>query len=241
MKDIPVAIEIIPSTRRKKTVSMEVYPSRVILRVPHSLSKTAIYEFVEKRQKWLVQKWQEIQHRTTSEMPSGGVRRLPPRQVFVHGRGYELSHVTNTESNRIRVQQNGSVIEITQPAAIPGEDLTSQTRMTIITWLKQEARRDFLDRLQRWSRTMGVSYQDFRLKDQKTRWGSCSSAGNINLNWRLIQAPEWVIDYVVIHELAHLTELNHSPAFWRIVRNFCPNYEDAKMWLKSNAANLLAW
>lgn len=68
----------------------------------------------------------------------------------------------------------------------------------------------------------------------KSRWGSCSSKGNLNFNSSLIQAPDSVIDYVIIHELAHLIELNHSPKFWNIVEKFCPDYQEAEKWLKDN-------
>jgi len=70
------------------------------------------------------------------------------------------------------------------------------------------------------------------VRNQKTRWGSCSSGGAISLNWRLIQTPDFVRDYVILHELAHLRHMNHSARFWREVRSLCPDYERAKQWLK---------
>jgi len=74
------------------------------------------------------------------------------------------------------------------------------------------------------------------LKYNKSNWGSCSSKGNINLSTRLLFAPSQVIDYVIIHELSHLIEMNHSPRFWKIVRDIMPNYEEQEKWLKVNGA-----
>ena len=78
----------------------------------------------------------------------------------------------------------------------------------------------------------GFDYAVVRIKNQKTRWGSCSAKGNINLNLRLMMAPDPVIDYVIIHELCHLRELNHSLAFWALVESCCPDYRRWRNWLK---------
>ena len=75
-----------------------------------------------------------------------------------------------------------------------------------------------------------------KLEEQKTRWGSCSAKGNLNFNWKLILMPEEILDYLVVHELAHRIEMNHSPAFWRVVEREIPDYEERRMWLKKNGA-----
>ena len=85
---------------------------------------------------------------------------------------------------------------------------------------------------------LGVSYGKITLRQQKTRWGSCSSEKNLNFNWKLILAPPEVLDYVVVHELCHLKEMNHSKAFWDEVWNVMPEYETYKLWLKENGWKL---
>jgi hypothetical protein len=84
------------------------------------------------------------------------------------------------------------------------------------------------------ARALGVDIAEIKIVDNRFRWGSCTLKDNVNLNWRLIKAPMFVIDYVIVHELAHLIETNHTPRFWNIVRTQTPTMEKAKAWLKEN-------
>lgn len=86
---------------------------------------------------------------------------------------------------------------------------------------------------------MGVTYQRITIRDQKTRWGSCSSKGNLNFNWRLLLAPVPVLDYVIVHELAHRREMNHSKRFWDIVGETMPDYETHRRWLRDHGDSLM--
>ena len=76
------------------------------------------------------------------------------------------------------------------------------------------------------------------VRNQKSRWGSCSRKGTISLNWRLVQSPPFVLDYIILHELMHLRHMNHSTRYWREVQRVCPDYQNAERWLKQNAALL---
>lgn len=103
---------------------------------------------------------------------------------------------------------------------------------------REQARAVFSQKCSYYARMMGVTYGRISIRDQKTRWGSCSSQGNLNFNWRLIMAPAGVLDYVVVHELAHRKEMNHSSAFWSIVERTMPNYKIYQKWLKENGRML---
>jgi predicted metal-dependent hydrolase len=92
--------------------------------------------------------------------------------------------------------------------------------------------------VQRRATEMGITYGRVAIRDQKTRWGSCSRAGNLNFNWRLVLAPPAVLDYVVVHELAHRVELNHSARFWRVVARYCPAMNAHRTWLRTHGATL---
>ena len=86
---------------------------------------------------------------------------------------------------------------------------------------------------------MGVTFNRITIRDQKTRWGSCSSKGNLNFNWRLVLAPVPVLDYVVVHELAHRREMNHSSRFWDIVGEMMPDYQIHRRWLREHGGSLM--
>lgn len=107
-------------------------------------------------------------------------------------------------------------------------------------WYRVKAAELIHQRANYWSRLMDEPFGSLTIREQRSRWGSCSSLRNLNFNWRLLMAPDEVIDYVVIHEIAHLKELNHSPAFWQIVETYDAAYKEHRQWLKEHGLELFA-
>lgn len=107
--------------------------------------------------------------------------------------------------------------------------------------MRREARVFLAERLALWAGRLNLRYHDFKLSSAGTRWGSCTSGAVIRLNWRLMQAPLPVIDYVVIHELCHLVELNHSERFWTLVASACPDWRQKRAWLKQHGSRYFSW
>lgn len=122
---------------------------------------------------------------------------------------------------------------------MPGDAAHLQRRL--YDWLKKEALADLNRQSLLHAQTLGVTVKQVRLRSQSSRWGSCSSTGTINYNWRLILAPPHVLDYVAAHEVAHLVEMNHSPAYWATVTRTLPDMEQGKAWLKAHGRDLMAW
>ena len=118
--------------------------------------------------------------------------------------------------------------------ALNVEKLTSEEIKT----LAEQALKLIPQRVEYFARQVGVDYGRITIRNQKTRWGSCSSKGNLNFNWRLIFAPEEVVDYIVVHELAHRKEMNHSRAFYDVVASILPDYKVREKWLKENGEKL---
>jgi len=105
---------------------------------------------------------------------------------------------------------------------------------------RKEARRHFTERAEHFSDVLGVSYQKIQIRNQKTRWGSYSTrTGTLSLNFRLLMAPPDIVDYVIVHELAHAEHPNHGPRFWRLVEKHVPDYEEKNEWLKENGTRLI--
>jgi predicted metal-dependent hydrolase len=104
--------------------------------------------------------------------------------------------------------------------------------------LRQLARRVLPPRLLELAAEHGLTVTRVSVRNQRSRWGSCGADGHISLNWRLVQMPDWVRDYVLIHELMHLRRMDHSPAYWKHVAAACPEYKAARAWLRANGRNL---
>ncbi len=112
---------------------------------------------------------------------------------------------------------------------------------TLVTFLKKEAKNFFQENCQHHANKIGVSFQQLTIRDAKTRWGSCSSQGGLNFNWRLALAPPDVATYIAAHEVAHLKEMNHSPRFWKIVEHLDPSYQQSRAWIKKNGPTLMEY
>lgn len=122
---------------------------------------------------------------------------------------------------------------------VPGEVAHRARRLT--DWLKAEAQVDLEKRVAIHARRLGVEYKSVAMRSQATRWGSCSTTGRLNFNWRLILAPSFVLDYVAAHEVAHLVEMNHSDAFWETVERSLPTMSKGRAWLKAHGRQLMVY
>jgi len=111
-------------------------------------------------------------------------------------------------------------------------------RSRLETWYRRQAAATLEERARHYAEVLGVSYGKLHVKDQRSRWGSCSTRGNLNFNWRIIMAPEAVCNYVIIHELCHLVHMDHSPEFWNLVESIDPLYRRHRMWLKQHGEEL---
>jgi len=118
------------------------------------------------------------------------------------------------------------------------DDSGQTLALTLEAWYRLEAAKVINQRAVEISRQLNLNYNRISIRDQKTRWGSCSRLKNLNFNWRLIMAPVQVIDYLIIHEVAHLAEMNHSSRFWKLVEGICPDYKIQRKWLKENGPTL---
>lgn len=218
--DLDYTIQRSPK-RRKLTISVE-RDRGVVVHAPANLSEEKIRQVVESRRLWIYekvghpQKYSSLPHPPGKELVSG-------ESALYMGRQY-----------RIEVVKNGLPgIEFTQRFLIPAVKKENKVE-ALREWYISRSKEKIIPRVKRHARALGVNIAAIKISDIRYRWGSCTLKNNVNLNWRLIKAPMFVIDYVIVHELAHLFEPNHTPRFWNIIRAQTPTMEKAKAWLKEN-------
>lgn len=152
--------------------------------------------------------------------------RRPPGTVPYLG----IDLVLRPEPGRTRVHRRGDVL------LVPGDPTTR--RDAIERWYRRAARAEIAPRAQEAATALGREVSRLTIRDQRTRWGSCTSKAALSFNWRLLLAPPEILDYVVWHEACHLVVMDHSPRFWALVAQHLPEYRESQRWLRRNGAGL---
>jgi predicted metal-dependent hydrolase len=217
MDDIPVET-IIRSPRR--SIALVITPDgQLIVRAPLKTPAAMINEFVKEKHGWIQKTIGKMKQR-----PAATVHIYEEGETFFYlGREYPL-HI---------VESGNSPIQRTDRLCVC-RTLLPDIRHRLKCWYMQEARREIHARCMWFSMNTGYTPKSIRITDARQRWGSCTSTGGINFSWRLIQAPLEIVDYVIVHELVHLRQPDHSKKFWGKVREIMPDYERRKEWLREN-------
>jgi predicted metal-dependent hydrolase len=156
-------------------------------------------------------------------LPDGAIRVTLPRW------GSKREALAFVEAQRDWITAQRAARRVEKEQAPP----PSRLRPLVETWYRRRAERELPDMLRALARQHDIEVAGVTVRDQRSRWGACSSKGKITLNWRLIRVPEFVREYVLLHELMHRRELNHSRRFWRLVAACCPRQVEARRWLKT--------
>ncbi|WP_052693069.1 SprT family zinc-dependent metalloprotease [Desulfosporosinus sp. I2] len=217
---------------RYQRITLSVLEDRVRISVPKKVSSKQLKELLNAKQEWILKQWLFQQ-----DSLKRSVNFIDGEHFLYRGNTIELKIIRHP-GQRKKVILEGQLLEVYLPWDSPDEDCAQNIKAALIAWYKFQARRVLEDKLNKQAKQMQVTFQAFRLKDQKTSWGSCSSKRNLNFNWRIIMAPDAACDYVIIHELAHLTHLNHSKQFWQRVEAFMPEYAHWKKWFKDHGQEL---
>lgn len=160
--------------------------------------------------------------------------KLPDPVPFSHGAAMPLRgephRVVLTGDTSTRLVKTYAVAGLWPQIRVPGDFALAPRRLKM--WLIEEAQRDLEERVARHTVKIGVKAKAVAVRDQTSRWGSCSTTRRLSFSWRLVLAPPEVLDYVAAHEVAHLIEMNHGPRFWALVKRIMPDYELSKRWLQ---------
>lgn len=199
---------------RRLVLRLSADAAGVVVTVPPRVSRAQALDFVERSKQW-------IEKRRAAH---GGVVTLRPGNVIpLRGQDHEIRHLP-TRRGTVTVDALDAVIHV------PGDMLHVPRRLQ--DWLKLTARAELAAASRKYAKLMDVNYRRITIRDQRSRWGSCSAKGELSYSWRLILTPSHVLDYVAAHEVAHLKHMNHGPRFWRLVLTHCPQSAVARNWLK---------
>jgi predicted metal-dependent hydrolase len=209
---------------RSRNLRLRITPkAEVVVSAPPRTPDRIIAQFVSDHTDWILKHQQQVQRQ----------RKTQNTEMMVFGKMYKK--VVRAADDCLK-----------QPVVIIDDEMhispVSQSKASVeralITFLKTTAQKYIIPRTKQFGEVMNISYASITLREQKTRWGSCSSTGALNFNWRLVQYPSAIIDYVIVHELAHRREMNHSHRFWAIVAKYDPDYQSHRQWLRKHGSTV---
>jgi predicted metal-dependent hydrolase len=213
--------------RARRTVGLKITADGLVVHAPKYILEFQLKKLIQEKSNWIL-----------SKLDARKKNHIPPiiwqdgETLQLLGNAINLNVVQDAKNKQ--AQFNHDSLTITSPQA----DDEAVIKHKVIQWYKKQAEVDFGRRLAVLAAKLGVSTPPLKLSSAQSRWGSCSSRGDIRLNWRLLQAPPHIINYVVCHELAHLKEMNHSAKFWAVVESIYPDYKAAEKELKQLSSQL---
>jgi len=194
--------------------------SEVEVIAPNRVTELTIFQFIQEKQNWILNK--------LAHFDKFGDFRKENDEVYYLGQIYKISNIPGTSNS---VHFDGESFNLNY-------HVNSKPKHVLEDWFRNEARINIKSMVKELAEEYKLEYNRISIKEQKTRWGSCSKQGNLNFNFKLMMAPEAVIRYVIIHELTHLTHMNHSRNFWRLLAERCPEYQTHIRWLKRHGSFL---
>jgi len=218
--------EAIPYTlerRARKTVGLKINHNGLIVHAPTRLSQKELERMLLSKADWIVKKLQSQQENQLEKFiwQNGASLLLLGNAIELSVRMDSVSRALEYEPGRISI-------------ALPTPNNQASIAKKVLLWYKKQAQTDFTRRIALLAAKLGVETPPLFLSSARSRWGSCNSRGEVRLNWRLLQAPPHIINYVVAHELSHLRVMDHSPRFWDTVRTVVPDYAVLRGQLKDD-------
>lgn len=230
--EVRITYEVVISQRRA-TIGIQVRPDKLVMvRTPGKLAPLKLEQLVLRKAPWILKQISAIEavQKERMEFVSG--------ECFPYlGQSYPLE-VSLENVPRPQTRLAGNRLSVLLPKDFGQEQHQPYVRMALEQWYRERAKEVLPVRLEAFSQLIGKHPAKVAVRNQQHRWGSCSSNGNININWRIVMAPLWVVDYVVAHEICHLQLHNHSAAFWHLLGTVMPHYPESREWLKVNGHTL---
>ena len=212
--------------RQRRTVGLKITQTGLVIHAPKRISQSQLEDIIVQKADWVLRKLASV---TANRIPE--IQWQHGEQLLFLGNAITLTIEHNARSKAVEYEPG--VLQL----AMPNQDEMLIARK-VVQWYKKQAITDFTRRLEIFSSKLGVKFTSLTLSNAASRGGSCNSKKEIRLNWRLLQAPPHIINYVVCHELAHIKEMNHSAKFWATVASIFPDYKSAEKELKAISPQL---
>ncbi len=228
------------STRAKRA-RIIVTAEKIEVVAPLCMSEKQIHQFVAAKQTWLESAKNRVQRHIDSIVRFSPVEYKEGARVPYQGERYALV-IKSSQNQQIKITfEQNFIAHVPESflAKLSSEELSGSIRKAFIHWMVQMAVKHSALYMDKYAALYQLCPRSITIKEQKSRWGSCGIHNDIHLNWLLILAPSEVLEYVVVHELCHIQERNHSAAFWLLVAEHCPNYQQHRTWLKQHGASLM--
>jgi predicted metal-dependent hydrolase len=211
---------------KRKTFSLEVSnDARLTVRAPYRATLDEIKNLINRKRCWILKTKQRVIEREQNNRPK--MFREGEKFLFL-GRTYPL-YILPGGRRSLVFRDNRFILS---------DQKTGGAKELFVEWYRRQARITIEQKAQAYAQENGFQFLKVRITGAQKRWGSCNRTGNLNFSWRLVLAPEEIIDYVILHELSHLRHQNHSREFWKTVASLCPEYKKCRKWLKENGHRL---
>ncbi len=239
LSELPFNFQIRRSDRAKKT-RLVVSDKKIEVVAPHEVNQQTIIDFVHKQQDWVVKTLNKLQNQIQSvqNQQLGPAKFIDGAMIPYQGEKLRL-HVKPNPGKRLKIERHASVGLIAHLPAHLQKDSHEHIRSAIIKWLIEECRQSSQHYVDKHAERHQLFPRTIRIKNMKTRWGSCGVKNDLNINWNLILAPPIVMEYVIIHEICHIRHRNHSRDFWGLVEQHMPDYKVHRNWLKEHGHLLM--
>ena len=217
-------------TNRKRTIALHVKNNKLIIKTPRSVSKKTLVDFIKRKQHWINQRAIlnfEEQNLKNREF-------IDNDKFYFRGDEYRLS-LSLGRKEAVKIEGDLLLVSYVDDKSIGRENI----KRLLEDWYLKESIKILKARTEELAKQMRVQPYGITVKNYKSKWGSCTANNKISYNWRIIMAPDCIIDYLIVHELSHIIEPNHSKNFWYHVGNYCEDFKKKRKWLRENGHKLV--
>ncbi len=214
--------------KRQKYIRIRVHPDRITVSAPHRCNKREMVRFLDEKREWIDETLEKMQ---AHKNELARIEKRNEGNILLRGNWVPVVYNMNGGSRWKMYEEDGNVVCLYPVDADP--KLPTEL---VQKFYRKCAENDLRKRLAEISEGLPFKYERVFIRSQKTKWGTCSSKGNLSFNWRLIKCPVWIWDYLFIHELCHTVHMNHSKAYWKLVGEYFPRYKEARVWIRKNGS-----